>query len=97
MVLPPAVGTVTSHRMDRWTLCSLHLDTEKKTPVFRASSWSQAGFLVMVECVDSSSIILSVTPVEEVSSRNPGCEVKQVPKGVRMGTCVDSLDIIDNI
>ena len=43
------------------------------------------------------SIILSVTPVEEVSSRNPGCEVKQVPKGVRMGTCVDSLDIIDNI
>ena len=74
-----------------------HMDTEKKTPVFRASSWSQAGFLVMVECVDSSSVILSVTPVEEVSSRNPGCEVKQVPKGVRMGTCVDSLDIIDNI
>ena len=70
---------------------------EKKTPVLRASSWSQAGFLVMVECVDSSSVILSVTPVEEVSSRNPGCEVKQVPKGVRMGTCVDSLDIIDNI
>ena len=66
-----------------------HMDTEKKTPVFRASSWSQAGFLVMVECVDSSSVILSVTPVEEVSSRNPGCEVKQVPNGVRMGTWED--------
>ena len=40
-----------------------HLLREKNTPDLRASSFSQAAFLLMVILVSSRMVILSVTPV----------------------------------
>ena len=43
-----------------------HLLREKNTPDWRASSFSQAAFLLMEILVSSRMVILSVTPVVEV-------------------------------
>ena len=46
-----------------------HLLREKNTPDWRASSFSQAAFLLMVILVSSRMVILSVTPVVVVLNR----------------------------